>query len=185
MPISWEGFERANGKSPPAAGVREQVEREAADLLGLPPEAAGAVWGAVIGWGCSSVAVVRVAPGVPHRFLGTAPEVVVKVFRTAAWKSMAFQADHVVGRDLPRVQCSLAAEVRPCLGGKPGGTRCSSTSEAIRWNTACGPGRTAAPSCGTGPASAWRRSWSRCGRRGTASGTSALATSFDAPQVAG
>jgi hypothetical protein len=118
MPVSWESLEQAGSTRAPAPAVREQVERTAADLLGLGPAAAGQVWGAAIGWGCSSAAVLRVAPGVPHRFGASAPEVVVKVFRTAAWKSMTFQQEHVVGRDLPRVQRSLAAEIRPCIGGK-------------------------------------------------------------------
>jgi hypothetical protein len=121
MPISWNNYEQTGQKSPPPPEVRAEVERTAAHLLGLPPEAAERVWGTAIGYGCSSAVVLRVAPGTPHRFQDSAPEVVVKVFRTAAWKSITFQQNHVVGRDLPRVQRSFAAEIHPGPGGKSRG----------------------------------------------------------------
>jgi hypothetical protein len=121
MPIRWENYEQSGQKTPPAPEVRAEIEATTADLLCLPPATAAQVWGTAIGHGCSSAAVIRVIPGVPHRFRESTAEVVVKVFRTAAWKSISFQQNHVVGRDLTRVQRSLAAEIRQGPGGRSRG----------------------------------------------------------------
>jgi hypothetical protein len=112
MPIDWEEYGRFGKKGLLSAGDRDVVERNAADLLGLGVEAAAQVWGRAVGYGCESAAVIRIDSAAPHRFRERAPEVAVKAFRTAAWKAVDFQRDHLVGRDLPRVQRSFAAEVR-------------------------------------------------------------------------
>jgi hypothetical protein len=118
MSVDWEGYDRHAKKGLLSPESREVVERSAAELLALPPEAAAGVWGRAVGWGCEAAAVIHIPPGVPHRFRERAAEVAVKVYRTAAAKAIAYQQEYLVGRELPRLQRSFAAEIRREAGGK-------------------------------------------------------------------
>jgi hypothetical protein len=115
--LDWTGYEIERRRKGTGTALteadRQALEQMLVNLLGLSASDAARTWGAVVGYGRDADGVVRLEPGVPHRFSAGEQSVAVKVYRGrkprfVQWHGRLFRSTPgLLGHS--RVQQSLAA----------------------------------------------------------------------------